>query len=182
MLRCFTIFSIILLMWGCTPQNDNQEPAWSCSESEELELLEAYGFSDTELVVIHCDALKSTSKWTAEDIKRFFKEERGWSRPGYTYWIDFDGKVHPLWQNTLDCLNEYKENTYGARGHNHKAIHIAYKGGSDKNGKPKDTRTKAQKQALENLISVIRNSCPDVEVIGHNELSAKACPSFHVDY
>jgi len=46
--------------------------------------------------------------------------------------------------------------------------------------KAKDTRTEEQKESLIKLIADIRKKYPILSVNGHNEYSAKACPSFDV--
>ena len=45
---------------------------------------------------------------------------------------------------------------------------------------PKDTRTACQKKALEKYVKDFHRRFPDVRIVGHNELAAKACPSFDV--
>jgi N-acetyl-anhydromuramyl-L-alanine amidase AmpD len=46
--------------------------------------------------------------------------------------------------------------------------------------KAKDTRTEEQKGSLISLIADLRKKYPSVEIHGHNEYAAKACPSFDV--
>ena len=62
------------------------------------------------------------------------------------------------------------------------AIGICYEGGLDKNGKPADTRTPAQNQALYSLLESLCLSYPDAEILGHRDLPNvhKDCPSFDV--
>ena len=56
-----------------------------------------------------------------------------------------------------------------------------YAGGCAKDGKtPADTRTSWQKKALEKYVKDFHRRFPDVRIVGHNELAAKACPSFDV--
>lgn len=45
---------------------------------------------------------------------------------------------------------------------------------------PKDTRTTKQLEALANYVRDFRRRFPSVQIVGHNELAAKACPSFDV--
>ena len=46
--------------------------------------------------------------------------------------------------------------------------------------KPKDTRTAAQKEALRKYVLDFHTRHPSVKIVGHNQLAAKACPSFDV--
>ena len=45
---------------------------------------------------------------------------------------------------------------------------------------PCDTRTPQQKSALEHYVRDFVARFPGAAVVGHNELAAKACPSFDV--
>ena len=59
--------------------------------------------------------------------------------------------------------------------------HIAYAGGVAADGTtPCDTRTPQQKSALEHYVRDFVARFPGAAVVGHNELAAKACPSFDV--
>ena len=83
--------------------------------------------------------------------------------------------------NNEDDVVEPWEVTNGAKGHNSTARHIVYVGGVDIDGKtPKDTRTTKQLEALANYVRDFRRRFPSVQIVGHNELAAKACPSFDV--
>ena len=56
-----------------------------------------------------------------------------------------------------------------------------YVGGVAADGKtPVDTRTLAQRKAMETYVKDFHRRFPDVEIVGHNQLAAKACPSFNV--
>ena len=86
-------------------------------------------------IVIHCTATPQTT--TIESIKRYWKEQRGWGdTAGYHYIIEADGEVTQL-------VDEAK-NSNGVYMHNSECLNIAYIGGIDKDGKPKDTRTPRQ--------------------------------------
>ena len=65
-------------------------------------------------------------------------------------------------------------------GQNRGSIGICYIGGVDKNLRPKDTRTKDQKESIDKFILELMNKYPDATLHGHNEFSSKACPSFDV--
>lgn len=186
-MQYFNLILLFILLISCNTdkiQEDIVGPAWVDTEAipEEDILNNFVSTQRIKRVVIHCDATTVRNRWNKEDILRFFKEERGWSRPGYTFWIDRQGIVHSLVPNILDCFVDYSEISNGAKGYNFSSIHIAYQGGSDLKGNSHDTRTAPQKKALTNIIEVIRNSCPDVEVVGHRDLPGvnKSCPSFDV--
>ena len=58
---------------------------------------------------------------------------------------------------------------------------MVYAGGCARDGKtPKDTRTPAQLKAMEAYVKDFHKRFPGVRIIGHNEVAAKACPSFDV--
>lgn len=124
-------------------------------------------------IVIHCTATPSNT--TLQSIKRYWKEQRGWGdTAGYHYIIEADGEV------TL--LTPEDKNSNGVYKHNSECINIAYIGGIDKQGKPKDTRSKAQEDALFNLIVELTEKYKEASVLGHRDFPEvkKACPSFDV--
>ena len=43
-----------------------------------------------------------------------------------------------------------------------------------------DTRTPAQKEAMKRYVLDFHKRFPGVRIVGHNQLAAKACPSFDV--
>lgn len=55
-------------------------------------------------------------------------------------------------------------------------------GGLDADGNPADTRTKAQKQSLQNLLTSLCVDYPEAEILGHRDLPNvhKSCPCFSV--
>lgn len=64
--------------------------------------------------------------------------------------------------------------------HNAHSIAVAYIGGLDHNGRPSDTRTRAQKLALIQLITFLRLIFPDAKVYGHSDFANTVCPCFDV--
>lgn len=100
---------------------------------------------------------------------------------GYTDLFHLQGGVERLVNNNEDAQVDPWEVTNGAKGYNNVSRHIVYAGGVAKDGKtPKDTRTGCQKKALEKYVKDFHRRFPDVRIVGHNELAAKACPSFDV--
>ena len=106
---------------------------------------------------------------------------RGWKQVGYTDLFHLNGGVERLVDNNEDANVDPWEITNGAAGYNSVSRHIVYAGGCAADGKtPKDTRTACQKKALEKYVKDFHRRFPDVRIVGHNELAAKACPSFNV--
>jgi hypothetical protein len=94
--------------------------------------------------------------------------------------ILLDGKVENLVPYNDNHYVEPWEITNGVAGINNVSRHVVYVGGCDKDGKPKDTRTAAQKKALENYVVAFILKHPGILVAGHNQFANKACPSFDV--
>ena len=123
---------------------------------------------------------------TAADIRRWHtspvsKGGRGWKQVGYTDIIHLDGKVERLVNNNEDANVDPWEITNGAKGYNSVSRHVVYAGGCARDGKtPKDTRTPAQRKAMEEYVKDFHRRFPEVRIIGHNEVASKACPSFDV--
>lgn len=140
-----------------------------------------------QYLVIHCTATPEGREVSFADIRRWHTAPqseggRGWKQVGYTDMIHLDGTIERLVENNEDEIVDNWEITNGAIGYNTKARHIVYVGGTEKQNvnKPKDTRTQAQKKALEEYVKDFHKRFPKVKIVGHNELAAKACPSFDV--
>ncbi|MDE7349656.1 MAG: N-acetylmuramoyl-L-alanine amidase [Muribaculaceae bacterium] len=136
-------------------------------------------------LVIHCTATPEGRDVTTEDIRRMHTSPvsaggRGWKQVGYTDLIRLDGRVERLVDNNEDANVDPWEITNGAKGYNSISRHIVYAGGCDKSMNPKDTRTAAQEKALVAYVRDFHRRHPGVRIIGHNEIAAKACPSFDV--
>lgn len=136
-------------------------------------------------LVIHCTATKPGREVTSEEIRHWHTDPaprgRGWKQVGYTDMIHLDGSVERLVENNEDANVDPWEITNGAKGYNSTSRHIVYVGGRAATSKtPKDTRTEAQKEAMKQYVLDFHRRHPDVEIVGHNALSAKACPSFDV--
>lgn len=137
-------------------------------------------------LVLHCTATPEGRKVTSADIRAWHtnpvsKGGRGWKQVGYTDMIHLDGRVERLVENNEDMNVDPWEVTNGATGYNSVSRHVVYVGGVARDGKtPKDTRTPAQLKAMEAYVKNFHRRFPSVRIIGHNELAAKACPSFDV--
>ncbi len=137
-------------------------------------------------LVLHCTATPEGREVTGADIRRWHtspvsKGGRGWKQPGYTDIIHLDGTVERIVDNNEDANVDPWEITNGAKGYNSVSRHVVYAGGCARDGKtPKDTRTPAQLKAMEAYVKDFHKRFPGVRIIGHNEVAAKACPSFDV--
>ncbi len=121
---------------------------------------------------LHCAATKEGHDIKTETIKSWHVKGNGWSDIGYHYVIELDGTVkkgRPMHRSGAHT-----------KGHNTGSIGVCYVGGIDISKKPKDTRTEAQRTAMDELINELLVEYPNATVHGHNEFSAKACPSFDV--
>ena len=128
-------------------------------------------------IILHCTATPEGEEFSNEQI-RHSHLARGFSDIGYHYVIGLNGVIRP----------GRSESIAGAHctGHNTRSIGVSLVGGCpgrtvpDWNKKSKDTRTPAQRVALEKLVKELLKRYPGATVHGHNEFANKACPSFNV--
>ena len=121
-------------------------------------------------IAIHCTATQPET--SIASIQNYWKNNLGWKNPGYHYIIDRFGNVVNLLP--IELVSD------GVQGYNSQTINISYVGGIDKSGKPKDTRTEAQKQSILKLLKELRVKFPKAKIQGHRDFPnvKKACPSF----
>ena len=137
-------------------------------------------------LVLHCTATPEGREVSSDDIRAWHtnpvsKGGRGWSQVGYTDLIHLNGEVERLVDNNEDANVDPWEITNGAKGYNSISRHVVYVGGVVADGKTtKDTRTKAQRAAMESYVKEFHRKHPNVRIIGHREVAAKDCPSFDV--
>ncbi|MFC3847844.1 N-acetylmuramoyl-L-alanine amidase [Helicobacter baculiformis] len=125
---------------------------------------------DIQQIIIHCSATKEGKDFRAADIDRWHKE-RGFKQIGYHYVITLEG--------CIERGRDLAEVGAHCKGHNAHSIGICYIGGLDLQNKPKDTRTPAQKRALEDLLTRLRQAYPQARVYGHRDFEPKKeCPCF----
>lgn len=134
-----------------------------------------YPRSKVKYLTIHCTATPEGRDNTATEVREWDIER--FRQPSYHVVVELDGDS----ERHLDDLQR------GAHtgGHNTGNIGISYVGGTDtlnKGGKPKDTRTSAQKLTLRRLVAEYKAMYPGIIVRGHRDWPnvAKACPSFDV--
>lgn len=128
-----------------------------------------------KFLTIHCTATPEGRDNTAAEVTRWDIEIFG--QPSYHHVIELDG----------DVVRTLRDDQKGAHtgGRNTGNIGISYVGGTatmNAGGKPKDTRTPAQKAALRKIVADYRAKYPGIIVRGHRDWPGvtKACPSFNV--
>lgn len=119
-------------------------------------------------IIIHCTATEEGKNFTVADIDEWHRN-RGWRCIGYHYVIYLDG--------TIAYGRKPTEIGAHCKGHNANSIGICYVGGL-RNGKPADTRTPQQKEALLRLLSNLKTIYPNAKIYGHRDFAPKACPCF----
>ena len=125
-------------------------------------------------IIVHCTATPEGRAVSVAEIRSWHTlpkpKGNGWSDIGYHYIIGLKGE---RWNGRdVDLVGAHCENQ------NANSIGVVYVGGVDKNGKPKDTRTIEQKNALVKLLRELRRIYPKAKIYGHRDFSNKACPSF----
>lgn len=121
-------------------------------------------------IIVHCTATPEGREVNAETIRRWHVQDNGWSDIGYHWVIELDGSLE-------EGRKEHRNGAH-AKGHNSDSIGVVYVGGCDKDMKPKDTRTEAQKEELICILKDLKARYPKAEIIGHRDVANKACPSF----
>ena len=107
---------------------------------------------------------------------------RGWRAVGYASIIDYDGGF-ALGRDLDGDGDVLEETAAAARGWNRNAIHLALAGGRHSHEKDAFTEhyTVQQDTTLRAMIAEIQMIAGrTLDVIGHNETAAKACPGFYV--
>ena len=122
-------------------------------------------------LIIHCTATQEGKDYTAADITRWHKLQ-GWATIGYHYVVYLDGSIHE--GRDIDVVGAH------CLGHNAHSLGIVYVGGLASDGKTaKDTRTPRQKEALVNLLKLLRAIYPKAKIYGHRDFAQKSCPCFN---
>lgn len=122
------------------------------------------------LIIVHCSANRAGSALRLADIDRYHRS-LGWKGCGYHYVIPTDG--------TIETGRDETRTGAHCRNHNRHSIGICYIGGLSSDGKPADTRTEAQRIALQRLLEELHRKYPRALIVGHRDLDPqKACPCF----
>lgn len=124
------------------------------------------------MIIIHCADTPANMNIGAKEIDQWHKQ-RGWDRIGYHYVIRRDG--------TLETGRAEHSIGAHAKGHNRHSIGICLVGGKGDDNTPETNFTRYQYRTLDSLIGVLTAKYKTARVIGHNDVSEKACPTFDVD-
>lgn len=141
-----------------------------------------------DLIVIHCSASKENVDYSFEQCCKDHRA-RGFNTCGYHRFISKDGTIHEG--------REFDVSGAHVQGHNSHSIGICYEGGLDSKGKPKDTRTAAQKLSIAHcILEALEYAEGNVKrITGHRDLSpdrdgdgvvepnewVKVCPCFDAE-
>lgn len=127
-------------------------------------------------IFVHCTAGPQTQ--TVAEIQKYWKTVNKWTSPGYHYIIKPDGEIVPL--------QPEDKPSNGVAGYNSTSINVCYIGGVDKQGRPVDNRTDAQKESLRTILKELKTRYPDAVIMGHREIWGaspknwkKMCPCFN---
>lgn len=124
-------------------------------------------------VIVHSTATKASMRVTVADIDRWHRE-RGFSGVGYHLVIYRDGSAHI--GRDID-----KQGAHAYR-HNRGSIGVVMVGGlSDTHGAEANF-TRAQFRTLTKVLDEQEGYYPNVEIKGHRDTKATACPSFDVGH
>ena len=128
--------------------------------------------ASTDYIVIHCSATKPSMDVDAETIRNWHVNERGWRDIGYHKVIKRNGDV--------EDGRDVRDSGAHAAGYNSKSVGVCMVGGMAEDNSAENNFTAQQWTALLDLVKQIKVDYPEADVIGHNEISEKECPSFDV--
>ena len=127
---------------------------------------------DLNRIILHCSATKEGQDFSADTIRGWHVNGRGWSDIGYHWVIRLDGSI--------EVGRPLEKSGAHTKGHNKDSVGVCYIGGCDADGKPKDTMNPEQEKAWRMIVLSLRTLYGDLTIHGHNEFAKKACPSFIV--
>ena len=126
----------------------------------------------TDYIVIHCAATKASMDIGLTEIRKWHVQDNGWRDVGYHYIIRRNGEV--------ELGRSIRDTGAHAAGYNHKSVSVCMVGGMAEDNSAENNFTAQQWTALLDLIKQLKIQYPEADVIGHNEISEKECPSFDV--
>ena len=106
------------------------------------------------------------------EIRKWHVQDNGWRDVGYHYIIRRNGEV--------ELGRSIRDTGAHAAGYNHKSVSVCRVGGMAEDNSAEANFTAQQWTALLDLVKQLKSNYPNADVIGHNEISEKECPSFDV--
>ena len=128
--------------------------------------------NNTDYIVIHCAATKASMDIGLTEIRKWHVQGNGWRDVGYHYIIRRNGEV--------ELGRSIRDTGAHAAGYNHKSVGLCMVGGMAEDNSAENNFTAQQWTALLDLVKQLKADYPEADVIGHNEISEKECPSFDV--
>ena len=128
--------------------------------------------NSTDYIVIHCAATKASMDIGLTEIRKWHVQGNGWRDVGYHYIIRRNGEV--------ELGRSIRDTGAHAAGYNHKSVGLCMVGGMAEDNSAENNFTAQQWTALLDLVKQLKADYPEADVIGHNEISEKECPSFDV--
>ena len=140
------------------------------------------------LAIVHCSATRPdwmnghTTIEKVAEIRRWHVEERGWADIGYNWVIDRDGTIAVGRDRDKDG-DTFEEIGAHTKGKNTVSLGICLLGGHGSSATDafSDHFTEEQEASLKSLLAQIEEKVGEIDVAGHNDFAAKACPGFKVD-
>lgn len=114
----------------------------------------------TDLIVIHCTVTPEGKDLSAKDIDKMHRKQ-GLNGVGFHFIVRLNG--------TVELGRPVQAVGAHVQGLNGTSIGIAYVGGTDKEGRAKDTRTEPQKVALRAIVERVAKGYPNATVTGHRD-------------
>lgn len=117
-------------------------------------------------IVVHCTATPQN-----QTVKTFLSE---WGKgkkheyPPFHYIIEKDGEAKQVLHEAIIASGDF--------AHNSESVHVAYIGGTDKEGKPTDNRTEKQKDMLFGKLAELSDRYPHAEIVGKKDLCGVSDP------
>ena len=126
----------------------------------------------TNFIVIHHSASKEDL--TVEEIHKYHRDQLGWAGIGYHFYIRKDGKIYrgrPEQKSGAHTEPYFDKKQNKEIGVNSSSIGICLSGNFEIE-KPTDNQLKS----LSELLQYLKQKYGNVQVVGHRDLNATACP------
>lgn len=134
-------------------------------------------------IIIHCADTPARMDIGVDQIRKWHTLPKpagnGWADIGYHYVIRRSGLTET--GRDLDGDGDIEEEVGAhAYGFNRHSLGLCLVGGQGPRGEPESNFTAEQWTALRVLVRDLKARYPGAQVIGHRDVSDKACPSFDV--